>query len=234
MINSIRIYCTEYLNIFKDYCALYKAGGEYLKSGRGEADKRVFDAAEKGDQVLKDMDNIHKKNQETFKNAKDFLNNAKKNQSNFKYFYPNKTYDDTIKNNEKGALKALLIHIISGDPTFITTEFEEALKYIKSKGISKEDLEEKYIKQEDEYDLPKSEWNKDYYHIQLVWLRDNFALKERLPKIKEIGKEVYKNEKTMGKWKFNNRNKKSPKEESYIDIDYINAVVEAEMYELEL
>ena len=33
---------------------------------------------------------------------------------------------------------------------------------------------------------------------------------------------------------FNNRNKKSPKEESYIDIDYINAVVEAEMYELEL
>ena len=50
-----------------------------------------------------------------------------------KYFIPNETFDNAIKNEEKGVLKALLIGIIGSDPTFSTTEYDEAAAYVKAK-----------------------------------------------------------------------------------------------------
>ena len=49
-----------------------------------------------------------------------------------KYFIPNDTFDNAIKNKEKGVLKALLIGIIGSDPTFATTEYAEATDYVKA------------------------------------------------------------------------------------------------------
>ena len=49
------------------------------------------------------------------------------------YFIPNDTFDNAIRNNEKGVIKALLIGIIGSDPTFATTEYDEATAYVKSK-----------------------------------------------------------------------------------------------------
>lgn len=106
-----------------------------------------------------------------------------------KYFIPNSTYDDAIKNKEVGVLRGLLIGIIGSDPTFSTREFSEAKRYIKEKSIEyhgeKIKLTEPYVKQEDEYE--KEMWDEDYYKLQLVWFRDNFA-KARFIKIKEEGK----------------------------------------------
>lgn len=230
LINSIKIYCKEYLNIYKDYCALYIAGGEYLKSGRGAADKRVYDAAKGGEEEINKMDEINNKSKEKIKQAKDFLNNAKR-KYNFKYFNPNETYDNAIKNKDKGALRSLLCGIIGSDPTFATTQFEEALKYIKTESdiIHGEelDLEESYSKQSDEYVLDRSKWNEEYFQMLLLWLRYNFSLNKRLSNIKAVGKEVYKNKPTFGK-------SIKSRHESYIDMDYIMAVTEAEIYEMEL
>ena len=230
LINSIKIYCKEYLNIYKDYCALYIAGGEYLKSGRGAADKRVYDAAKGGEEEINKMDEINNKSKEKIKQAKDFLNNAKR-KYNFKYFNPNETYDNAIKNKDKGVLRALLCGILGSDPTFATTQFEEALKYIKTESdiIHGEelDLEESYSKQSDEYVLDRSKWNEEYFQMLLLWLRYNFSLNKRLSNIKAVGKEVYKNKPTFGK-------SIKPRHESYIDMDYIMAVTEAEIYEMEL
>jgi hypothetical protein len=47
-----------------------------------------------------------------------------------KYFIPNDTFDNAIKNKEKGVLKALMIGIIGSDPTFATTEYAEATDYV--------------------------------------------------------------------------------------------------------
>lgn len=126
-----------------------------------------------------------------------------------KYFNPEETYDRAIRGCEKGVLRALLTGIIGSDPTFITTEFDEALEYIKKKSTDYHGeelvLTEEYQKQEDEYEKKAEEWDERYYQMNLVWLRDNFCLSKRLPLIKEIGKRVYKNKKTLGKSKAESR-----------------------------
>lgn len=126
-----------------------------------------------------------------------------------KYFNPEETYDKAIREREKGVLRALLTGIIGSDPTFVTTEFDEALEYIKKKSTDYHGeeliLTEEYQKQEDEYEKETEEWDERYFQMNLVWLRDNFCLSKRLPLIKEIGKIVYKNKNTLGKSKAESR-----------------------------
>ena len=126
-----------------------------------------------------------------------------------KYFISNDTYDNAIRNNEKGVLKALLIGIIGSDPTFATTEYDEANSYIKKKSEQINgkaiDLSEPYSEQEGEYTKTQDNWDEEYYRMLLVWYRDNYAA-ERLANIKTVGKEVYKNKPTFGKSKQYNRN----------------------------
>lgn len=128
------------------------------------------------------------------------------------FFNPDVTYDNAIKNEDKGVLKALLTGIIGSDPTFVTSEFDEAVGYIRDKSIELNgkpiELEENYLKQEDEYKIEdNSKWDEHYYQMQLVWLRDNFSLTSRLSHIKEVGKYVYRNKITLGKSKIENRDK---------------------------
>ncbi|WP_027437130.1 hypothetical protein [Lachnospira multipara] len=124
-----------------------------------------------------------------------------------KYFSPNATYDKAISEQDKVVLKALLVGIIGADPTFATTEFDEAREYIKQKSLvlhgQELKLEESYIVQEDEFE--KDNWDEEYYKLNLVWLQDNFALDKRLSRIKEMGKIVYQGKMTLGKSKYNNR-----------------------------
>lgn len=124
-----------------------------------------------------------------------------------KFFNPDATYSNAIKNKDIGVLRALLTGIIGSDPTFATTEFDEAKRYIddQSMAISGEKLEitETFKIQEDE--VEGAEWDEKYFQMNLVWLRDNFNLDTRLPKIKEIGQFVYKDKTTLGKSKIENR-----------------------------
>jgi len=127
-----------------------------------------------------------------------------------KYFNPNGTYDKAIREREVGVLRALLTGIIGSDPTFVTTEFDEALEYIKNKSIDfyGEELllTQGYLKQEDEYEIEeREEWDEHYFQMNLVWLRDNFCLSKRRPLIEEIGKKVYENKNTYGKSKAESR-----------------------------
>lgn len=131
-----------------------------------------------------------------------------------KHFTPNVTYDNAIKNEEKGSLKALLISIIGSDPTFATTEYEEALAYIEdtSKKLNGHSINlfERYDTQNGEYEKARECWNEEYYGMLLVWFRDNFS-SERLEIIKQVGKVVYKDKTTLGKVKFNNRKTETQK-----------------------
>lgn len=131
-----------------------------------------------------------------------------------KYFIPNDTFDNAIKNKEKGVLKALLIGIIGSDPTFATTEYAEATDYVKATSEkfngSAINLSEPYVEQEDEYTKTPENWDEEYYRMLLVWYRNNYA-DERLTNIKNVGEEVYKNKLTLGKAKLQNRtSKKAP------------------------
>lgn len=130
-----------------------------------------------------------------------------------KYFNPDGTYDKAIREKEVGVLRALLTGVIGSDPTFVTTEFDEAVVYIKNRSIEFNGeelvLTEEYQKQEDEYEKTEEEWDEHYFQMNLVWLRDNFCLAKRLPLIKQVGKTVYKNKKTLGKSKAESRRRTS-------------------------
>ena len=125
-----------------------------------------------------------------------------------KYFIENDTFDNAIRNNEKGVLKALLIGIIGSDPTFATTEYEEAISYVKTKSEQVRgkaiELSEVYSEQEGEYAKTQENWDEEYYRMLLVWYRNNYAT-ERFANIKAVGKEVYKDKLTLGKAKKQNR-----------------------------
>jgi len=126
-----------------------------------------------------------------------------------KYFNPDLTYDEAIKKGEVGVLRALLTGIIGSDPTFATTEFDEACEYIKDKSVALNGKElvitEDYQKQEDEYETEERQWDEHYFQMNLLWLRDNFCLTERLNLIKKMGKKVYENKNTLGKSKERSR-----------------------------
>lgn len=134
------------------------------------------------------------------------------------YFIPNDTFDNAIRNNEKGVIKALLIGIIGSDPTFATTEYDEATAYVKSKSAvvhgASFNLSEPLCKKESEYEKSPEDWDEEYYRMLLVWYRDNYA-DERLSNIKAVGKEVYKNKPTLGKSKRHNRMMSQKQTENY-------------------
>lgn len=140
-----------------------------------------------------------------------------------KFFNPDATYSNAIKNKDIGVLRALLTGIIGSDPTFATTEFDEAKRYIDDQSMAiygeKLEITEAYKIQEDE--VEEAEWDEKYFQMNLVWLRDNFNLDNRLPKIKKIGQFVYKNKTTLGKSKVENRRQAvvepiSMRERSYV------------------
>lgn len=150
-----------------------------------------------------------KKDAEEVKNEVDKNKEEAENlmENNYKYFYASEAINDAIKKKDLIGLKAIVVGIIGSDPEFLTSEFNEAIDYIKtrSKKIFGESIElsEPYEKQDGETD--SDELTEDNFKMHLIWLQDNFALKERLPKIKKLGKIIYKNKLTYGKSKFNSR-----------------------------
>lgn len=135
-----------------------------------------------------------------------------------KFFNPDETYDKAIRNKDVGVLRALLTGIIGSDPTFVTSEFDEAQAYIKDKSIELYGeeliLNEDFKKQEDEIDKTvEGEWDEQYFQMNLVWLRDNFNLQSRFPKIERIGKVVYKDKLTLGKAKKESGGRTNPKKD---------------------
>lgn len=128
------------------------------------------------------------------------------------YFEASSTFEKAIQSKDVDAIRALLVGIIGADPTFATTEFQEALEYVKGR-LNSTSIEEKYKRQSDEYKLENSEeWDEKYFQMNLVWLRDNFDIKDRLKHIKEVGKMAYLKRNTIGKSKIQQTNFKNNEE----------------------
>ncbi len=111
-----------------------------------------------------------------------------------KYFETTESIEASIREKDRDSLIAILVGVINRDPTFATTRFDEAYRYISDQsGLV---LYEDKIHLELEY--KNDVWDKDYFRMQLVWLQDNFC-RERVEYIKQVGMKVYENEHTPGK-----------------------------------
>ncbi len=82
-----------------------------------------------------------------------------------------------------------LIGYINSDPKFLTNDFDEAVKYVLKSGISESELYQDFKKDSSFIDS-EEKWDKDYFALALVYLKQNFC-KERIAHVKAISKKIY-------------------------------------------
>lgn len=105
----------------------------------------------------------------------------------FSTFDGNKFYE-AIKNKDYDLLISYFICAIRCDPAFKKEEIPHIIKIFEKEvpEIFKEEVKLDY-----EVELPKSEWNKDYFYRQLLRLQNNFC-KKRLDYLKKVGQAIFR------------------------------------------
>ena len=92
---------------------------------------------------------------------------------------------NSVKEKDISHIKNALTLITRKDRSFYSSEFDEALAYVKSNGI---DI---YNKFDGEQFKPESEWDDNYWNYINASLMDNFC-DERINLLKQIGKKIYR------------------------------------------
>ena len=82
-----------------------------------------------------------------------------------------------------------LMGYINADPMFKTNDFEQAVQYVLSHGVSKEELFDQFDS-EIEFEENAAKWNEEYYSYARVYLKDNFCEK-RIAHVKAVAKKLY-------------------------------------------
>ena len=102
-----------------------------------------------------------------------------------------------VKDRDYAGIRFYLYTIIRDDPTFKTSEYEEAEKYLLDNGIR--DIYQSYEKVPGEPgNKDKSQWDEKYFLDRTFALKENFS-RERLAHVKEVGEYVYRDKPTPGK-----------------------------------
>ena len=97
-----------------------------------------------------------------------------------------------LPSEDVNEIRKSLVKTLKFDRNNFDRVLKKTLQYAKSKGLT---IEEPYKLVEGEYTKEKTEeWDDEYYFFKADLLKYNFALKERLPHIKEIGKVVFAGE----------------------------------------
>lgn len=105
----------------------------------------------------------------------------------FSTFDGDKFYE-AVQNKDYDLLISDFICAIRSDPAFKKAEIPQIIRIFEEKvpEIFKEEVRLDY-----EEELPRSEWNKDYFYRQLHRLQNNFC-KKRLAYLKEVGQAVFR------------------------------------------
>lgn len=82
-----------------------------------------------------------------------------------------------------------LMGYINVDPMFKTNDFEQAVQYVLSHGVTREELFDQFDSEVDFEENPDN-WNEEYYSYARVYLKDNFCEK-RIAHVKAVAKKIY-------------------------------------------
>ena len=82
-----------------------------------------------------------------------------------------------------------LMGYINADPYFKTNEFDEALKYVLSNGVSENELFQSFDSEID-FQIDEGKWDEDYYAYSRVYLKDNFCRK-RIEHVKAVAHKLH-------------------------------------------
>lgn len=108
---------------------------------------------------------------------------------------PSKDLKESVQRKDIKAIKESLVDILKHERNNYDN-FYAALRYVESKNMI-DKITDTYKLIEAEKTKERNEWDKSYYLYKTFLLEDNFALKERLPHIKEIGKVVFADEESQ-------------------------------------
>lgn len=89
----------------------------------------------------------------------------------------------------RSSIVSALMGYIDVDPRFRSGDFDSALKYVFSQGVSEDELYVPFDPDLEFVDL-KEKWDEKYYALARVYLKDNFC-KKRISHVKEIVKALY-------------------------------------------
>lgn len=82
-----------------------------------------------------------------------------------------------------------LMGYINADPYFKTNEFDEAIKYVLSNGVSENELFQSFDWEID-FQTDEGKWDEDYYAYSRVYLKDNFCRK-RIEHVKAVANKLH-------------------------------------------
>lgn len=82
-----------------------------------------------------------------------------------------------------------LMGYINADPQFKTDDFEQAVQYVLSHGVTEDELFAPFNK-DIEFEEEPSKWNEEYYSFARVYLKDNFSRK-RIEHVKAVARKLY-------------------------------------------
>lgn len=105
----------------------------------------------------------------------------------FSTFDGDKFYE-AIQDKDYNLLISNFICAIRSDPAFKKAEIPQIIRIFEEKVP---EIFNEEVKLDYEEELPRSEWNKDYFYRQLNRLQNNFC-KKRLAYLKEVGQAVFR------------------------------------------
>lgn len=105
-------------------------------------------------------------------------------------FTPSNELKSSVENSNVVRIKTNIVEEIKKDPLFKTNNFYDAVKYAEENGISLKELY-KLMDVEEKDIAEKEHWDKTYFYKKVNWLNQNFAVDERIPHIKEVGRFVF-------------------------------------------
>ena len=82
-----------------------------------------------------------------------------------------------------------LMGYINADPQFRTNDFDDAVNYVITQGVSENELFAPFDA-ELEFEEDSTKWDDDYYSYARVYLKDNFCRK-RISHVKDIARKLY-------------------------------------------
>lgn len=99
-----------------------------------------------------------------------------------------KVFETAVLEADLSMIRTCITEKIYADPRFETGTYEKYMNYVKQHGLS---ITDPYCLRPDEFDLPKEAWNESFFNRSVEWFRLNFAPEERVPKLKQVGRQVF-------------------------------------------
>jgi hypothetical protein len=164
----------------------------WLKKGKDNKVKQfVLGLVQKTKKLLTKVDKAN--TQDKCKEVSDELNKYSKEFNEKVHnngFEPSRFLQRTLDASPRNIYDIIgaLMGYINADPGFKTDDFDKAIKYVLSQGVSKNELFEDFNPKYD-FEEDQSKWDEDYYSFARVYLKDNFCEK-RINHVKAVGKKV--------------------------------------------